>query len=98
MIVKRALSWSAAVTVLPAVGLIAGSAPGPTGIPDRRASVDADPSAENLCVCRRIEWRREIVADLLAGRVSAAEAHARFPDALLRPRSPGRRPDTHHAS
>jgi hypothetical protein len=84
MIVKRVLSWSAAVIVPAAVGLIAGNAPrpsGPSGIPDRLGSVDAGPSAEYLTVCRRLEWRLEIVADLLAGRVTVAEAHARFLDA-----------------
>jgi hypothetical protein len=84
MIVKRVLSWSAAVIVLAAAGLIAGNAPrpsGPSGIPDRLGSVDAGPSAEYLTVRRWFEWRLEIVADLQAGRVTVAEAHARFLDA-----------------
>jgi hypothetical protein len=48
MIVNRVLSWAAAVIALPAVGLIAASDPGPSGpscIPDRLGSIDADPSA-----------------------------------------------------
>jgi hypothetical protein len=39
------------------------------------------PSAETTAVGRRTDWRVEVVADLVAGRITAAEAHARFLDA-----------------
>ena len=51
---------------------------------DRVASAesrDAELDRENATVGRRLDWRHDIVADLLAGRIPGDEAHARFLDA-----------------
>jgi len=39
------------------------------------------PSAETVAVCHRTDWRGEVVADLVAGRITGAEARARFLEA-----------------
>jgi hypothetical protein len=80
--VKATLCGLAAV--LAAASLIAAGARPANGrrdVGDCIASADAYPSEENLAVCRRAEWRVEAVADLLSGRLTAAETHARFLDA-----------------
>jgi hypothetical protein len=72
---------AAALVAASLVAVSARPGAGRRAVPDPVASADAYPSEENLTVCRRIEWRRETVADLLAGRLTVAEAHARFLDA-----------------
>src|SRR6187399_410318 len=45
------------------------------------AALEAEMDNERMSVGRRIDWREDIVADVLADRVTGAEAHALFLDA-----------------
>ena len=62
-------------------------------------SMDVELDRRNATVIRRLDYRHETVEDLLAGRITGPEAHARFVDAnrshprateFLRDRWPGR--------
>lgn len=44
-------------------------------------SRDVELSRESTVVLRRLDWRSDVVADLIAGRISGGDAHARFLDA-----------------
>jgi hypothetical protein len=49
--------------------------------PDRTPDDFDPPAAEYLAARQRTDWKYEVVADLLAGRITGAEANARFLDA-----------------
>jgi hypothetical protein len=80
--VQRLFRWTPLAAALAAATLLTANwlrADRPR--PDR-APVDFDPpTAEFLVARHRTDWKYEVVADLLAGRFTGAEAHARFLDA-----------------
>jgi hypothetical protein len=80
--VQRLLRWTPAAAALAVAVLLTVNryrAGRPAAAPPA-AEVDP-PAAESAAVCRRTDWRVETVSDLLSGRLTAAEAHARFLDA-----------------
>jgi hypothetical protein len=90
---KWTLRFLAAGTVLAAAGLIAANTGlaeevglDVWNVPDLQDRVaaaesrDAEMTLENWTVIRRLDWRKEVVADLIAGRITGEEAHARFLD------------------
>jgi hypothetical protein len=80
--VPRLLRWTPAAAALTAATLLAvnGSrADRPRG--DTTAAELDPPSADTAAARGRTDRKYDVVADLLAGRLTAAEAHARFLDA-----------------
>jgi hypothetical protein len=80
--VQRLLRWTPAAAALAAAVLVTVNwfrADRPRA--DRPPADSDPPTAEYLAARQRTDWKYEVVADLIAGRLTAAEAHARFLDA-----------------
>ena len=80
---QRLLRWTPASAALAAAALLAvnGFRADRPRADSRVADLDA-PAAEFSAARQRTDWKNEVVADLIEGRVTAAEAHVRFLDAI----------------
>jgi hypothetical protein len=78
-LVQRLLRWTPATAALAAVTLLAVNWFRADRSRVGRTSAEYNPAADDtLAAGRRTDFKSEVVADLVAGRVTAAEARARF--------------------
>jgi hypothetical protein len=81
-IVQYLLRWTPAAAVIVTATLLAASSVQSDRPRPGAMVTDVDPpSADYSAARRRTDGKFEVVADLLAGRLTAAEAHGRFLDA-----------------